>query len=136
RHLGLPTLVDEAFQVAKPDILASDAELHQHLETGDPGGPAAGGNQLDVFEFLARHNHRIGRGSPHDDGGAMLIIVEDGDIHALAAKLFNDETVWRLDVFKVDRAEGWLQRADDFGQFDRVIFIHLDVKTVDIGEFL
>jgi hypothetical protein len=49
---------------------------------------------------------------------------------------FDDETIRRLDVFEVDRAEGGFQRADDLGQLFGVGLVHLEVETVDIGEFL
>ena len=59
---------------------------------------------------------RVGRRRPHDDGGAVLVVVKDRDVHALAAEPFDDEAVGRLDVLEVDRAEGGLERADDIGQ--------------------
>jgi hypothetical protein len=62
--------------------------------------------------------------------------VEIRDIHPLAADFFDDETIGGLDVLKVDRAKSRFQRTDDIGQFLRVGFVQLDVKSVDIGEFL
>jgi hypothetical protein len=114
----------------------ADAQLQQHVEAGDPRRPAAGGDDLDPVEPLARHMQRIGGRSADDDGGAVLVVVEDGDVHALAAQLFDDEAVGGLDVFQVDGAEGGFQRADDLGQLHGVGFVQLDVETVDIGEFL
>ncbi len=101
-----------------------------------PAAPPPVRDDLDVFELLARHVQRVGGRRPDDDGGAVLVVVKDGDVHPLAAQLFDDETVGRLDVFQVDRAEGRLQRADDIGQLFGVGFVQLDVETVDIGEFL
>ena len=66
----------------------------------------------------------------------MLIVVEDGNVHALPAQSFNDETIRSLDVFEVDRAESGLQRADDVGELLRVGLVKLDVEAVDIGELL
>ena len=79
---------------------------------------------------------RVLGGGADDDGGAVLVIMENGDVHALAADLLDYETVGRLDVFEVDRAKAWLHRADDLGQFLGVGLIKLDVETVDIGELL
>ena len=135
-HLRGAALVDQPFKVAKPDVLAFDAQLHQHLKAGDPRRAAAGGDDLDVLNALARDDHGIGGRSTDHDSGAVLIVVEDRDLHPLAAQLFDDEAVGGLDVFQVHRAKGRLQRADDFGQLYRVGFVHFDVETVDIGEFL
>ena len=78
----------------------------------------------------------VGGRSPHDDCGTVLIIVENRDVHPLAADFLDDEAVRRLDVFKVDRAEGGAERADDFGKAFRIGFVQFDVETIDIGEFL
>ena len=79
---------------------------------------------------------RVGDTGAYDDGGAVLIVVEDGDVHPLAAKSFNDKTIRRLDVFKVDRTEGRGQRADDIGQLFRVRLVNLDVEAIDVRELL
>ena len=66
----------------------------------------------------------------------MLVVVENRDVHPLAAQLFNDKTIGGFDVFQVDRAEGGFQRADDVGQFLGVAFVHFDIEAVDVGELL
>jgi hypothetical protein len=101
-----------------------------------PGRAAAGGDDLDVLEPLAGDVQRVRRRRAHDDGRAMLVVVEHGDVHPLAAEFLDDEAVGRLDVLEVDRAEGRLQRADDVGQLLGVGFVHLDVEAVDVGELL
>jgi hypothetical protein len=136
RHLRLAALVDQPREVAEPDVFPPHAQFQEHVEACDPRRPAAGGDDLDVLEPLARDPQRIGRRRAHDDGRPVLVVVEDGDVHPLPANSFNDETIGRLDVFEVDRAEGRLQRADDLGQLFGVGLVHLEVETVDIGEFL
>ena len=66
----------------------------------------------------------------------MLIIVEDGDLHALAQFALDEEALRCLDVFQVDAAEGRLQRGDDIDQLLRVFFVDLDVKHIDTGKLL
>ena len=65
----------------------------------------------------------------------MLIVVEDGDSHALAAELLNHETVWRFDVLEIDRAESRLQLTDDFGQLRGIGLVHFQIEDVDIRKF-
>ena len=79
---------------------------------------------------------RVHRRRAADDRGAVLIVVEDGDAHRLLAGVLDDETIRRLDVLKVHRTEGRLQRLDDLGQLVGVRLVHLDIVAVDIGEFL
>ncbi len=71
-----------------------------------------------------------------DDRRAVLVVVEDGDLHALAQHALDLEALGRLDVLEVDAAEGRLQRGDDLDQFLRVRAVDLDVVDVDPGEFL
>ena len=66
----------------------------------------------------------------------MLVIVEDGDIHALAQLAFHEEALRSLDVFEVDGAEGRLQRCDHIDQLLWVFFVDFDVKHIDAGELL
>ena len=136
RHVVFAALVDKTGDVAEPDVLAFDAELQQHVQAGDPCRAATRGNDLDILEGFSGDMQRVGGCRADDDGGAVLVVVKDGDVHALATVFFNDEAVGCLDVFKVDRAEGGFQRADDFGKFLGVFLVQLDVEAVDIGEFL
>ena len=129
-------LIDKAFEIAEPHILALYAKLEQHVEAGNPCCPATGGDNLDILERLAGNVQRIGRRGTNDDGGAVLVVVEYWNIHSLTADFLDDEAIRRFDVFKVDRAEGRLERTDDIGQLLRVWLIQLDVEAVDIGEFL
>src|SRR3546814_11020729 len=41
-----------------------------------------------------------------DDRGAVLVVVEHRDVHALAQRGLDLEALRRLDVFQVDAAEG------------------------------
>ena len=66
----------------------------------------------------------------------MLVVVENGDIHAFAQLAFDDETVRRFDVFQVDGPESGFQAGNDIDQFFRVAFIDLDIKDIDSSELL
>jgi hypothetical protein len=41
-----------------------------------------------------------------DDRRAVLVVMEDRDVHQLAQALLDDEALRRLDVLEVDAAEG------------------------------
>jgi proline iminopeptidase len=75
--------------------------------------------------------------APTSDGGAVLVVVEHRDLHALAQLALDIKAVGRLDVFEVDAAKGWLQRGDDVHQpVEVVLFVDLDVEHVDAGKLL
>ena len=66
----------------------------------------------------------------------MLIVVEDGNVHAVAQLLFDDEAFGRLDVLQVDAAEGRLQGCHDLDQLFGVGLGDLDVEDIDARELL
>ena len=66
----------------------------------------------------------------------MLVIVEDGNLHPLAAFALDVETLWRLDVLEVDTAERRLERDDDLDELFRVALVDLDIETIDACELL
>jgi len=71
------------------------------------------------------------RGADHD-GGAVLVVVEDRDLHALAQLALDVEAVGRLDVFEVDAAEGGLQRGDDVDQLVEVVFSSISMSNTSM----
>ena len=71
-----------------------------------------------------------------DDGRAVLVVVEDGDLHRLLQRLFDVEALRRLDVFQVDAAEGGLQQLAGLDDLVGILGVQLDVEHVDVGESL
>ena len=51
-------------------------------------------------------SQRVDQAGGGDDGGAVLVVVEDRDVHQFAQPLLDDEAVGRLDVLEIDAAEG------------------------------
>ena len=72
----------------------------------------------------------------HDDRGAVLVVVKDRDFHPLLQLRFDLEALGRLDVLKIDAAEGRLQRRHHFDDALDLVGGDLDVEHVDAGEFL
>ncbi len=71
-----------------------------------------------------------------DDRGAVLVVMEDRDVHKFAQALLDDEAFRRLDVFQVDPAEARAQEADGVDEFVDVLGADLEIDTIDIGEAL
>ena len=129
-------LVDHAGQVGHPDVAAAHAELDQQVDAGQRGGTGAGGDDLHVLDLLADHLQAVEQGGADNDGGAVLVIVEHRDLHALAQLALDVEAVGGLDVFEVDAAEGGFHGRDDLDQTVRILFVEFDVEHVDAGELL
>ena len=69
-----------------------------------------------------------------NDGGPVLVIVKDGNIHQFAQALFDDETLRRLDVFEIDAAEGWSEIANSIDELFGVFRTHLQIDGIDVRE--
>ena len=109
-HQRLAPLIDHAVDIDDPDILALCAQRDQEIEAGDRRGARAGADDLDVGKLLAVQQQRIGDRGADDDGGAMLVVVEYRDLHALLELRLDLEAFRALDVLQIDAAEGRLQR--------------------------
>ncbi len=129
-------LEDDAGQIGDPDVLAPHAQLHQQPQAGQRRGAGARGHELDLADRLADDRQRVEQRRTDDDRGAVLVVVEDGDLHALAQPALDVEAVGRLDVLEVDAAEGGLERCDHVDQLVEVAFVDLEVEDVDAGELL
>ena len=86
--------------------------------------------------FLPTSSRPLSSAAARDDGGAVLVVVEDRDVHALAQLLLDVEALGRLDVLEVDAAQRGLERGDDVDQLVGVVLGEFDVEDVDAGELL
>ena len=68
--------------------------------------PAPLQTSFDRLEVAPGQMQRIDQAGGGDDGGAVLVVVEDGNVHQFAQPLLDDEAVGRLDVLEIDAAEG------------------------------
>ena len=99
-------LVDDALGVAQDDVFRRKAHRLDELDAGDAGRAGAVADELRVLHVAAGQVQRVDQPGGGDDRRAVLVVVEDGDVHQLAQPLLDDEAVGRLDVLEIDAAEG------------------------------
>ncbi len=129
-------VVDHALGVAHEHVLALHAQAHHDVHAGNGCCAGAGNGHLHVFNLLAYQFQTVEQGGARDDGRTVLVVVEDGDVHALGEFLLNVEALGRLDVFEVDAAQRGLQRGDDLDQLVRIALVQLDVEHVHACKLL
>ena len=83
--------------------MAHAHRLHE-FKAGDAGRARAIADELDVPNVAARQMQGVDQSGGRNDGCAVLVVMENGDIHQLAQAALDDEAVGRLDVFQVDAA--------------------------------
>ena len=91
---------------------------------------------LIVLHLLAGDLDGVEQRRAGDDGRAVLVVVEDGDVHRAPQLVLDLEALRRLDVLEVDAAEGGLEQLAGADDFLRVLGVELDVEHVDVGEAL
>ncbi len=115
-HLLAPALVDHALDVGDADVRARQAERTSRSRQASAAAPAPEAHQLHLLDVLADDAQPVEDRGADDDRGAVLVVVEHRDLHALAQRALDDEALRRLDVLEVDAAEGRLERGDDVDQ--------------------
>ena len=134
-HLLHAALPDHAFDIRNPDVFNPDADGDEHVQTRQRRSARARAHELYVFRLLADDAQTIGDRCADDDRRAVLVIMENRNLHALAQLLLNVEAFRRLDVFEVDAAECGLQRSDVLNELVRIGLVHLDIEAIDTSEF-
>jgi ABC-type nitrate/sulfonate/bicarbonate transport system substrate-binding protein len=61
----------------------------QQIEAGDRRRPRSGAHQLDFGDVLVHHPQAIQYGGAGDDRRAVLVVVEDRNLHALAQRFLD-----------------------------------------------
>ncbi len=84
---------------AKPIALTSSMQAM-------PAAPAPLHDEPRRRHVAAGQMQRVDQAGGGDDRGAVLVVVEDRDVHQLAQALLDDEAFRRLDVLEIDAAEG------------------------------
>ena len=70
-----------------------------------PAAPAPLTTSRVVVDVAAGQMQRVDQPGGGDDRRAVLIVVEDRNVHQLAQALLDDEALGRLDVLEIDAAE-------------------------------
>ena len=128
--------VDHTLGVADKDVAGLHAQTHHHVEAGNGRSAGARHGQLDAADVFAHQLQAVEHGRRRDDGGAMLVVMKDRDVHALAQLLFNVEALGRLDVFEVDAPQSRLHGGNDLDQLVRVALGQFDVEHIDACKLL
>ena len=110
-------------------------ELDQ-FGAGDGGRTRAVHHHLHIGRVAPGQMQGVDQAGGGHDGGAVLIIVEDRNIHPLLQSGFDDEAFRRLDILKVDAAERRLQQFHAGDELVDVLGVNFKIDAVDIGKAL
>ena len=106
--------VEDAVLINGDDVLS--ARDLQHVDDGRARRAGAVLDDLDVLNALADDLQGVEHTRQHDDGCAVLVVVEHGDVEVTLEFGFDFKALGAADVLQVDTAEGrgnGLDRSDD-----------------------
>ena len=135
-HALLASAIDHARGVAQDHVLMPDADRLHQLDASDARRARAIADHPHIGQFPAGELHRVDEAGGRDDRRAVLIVVEDGDVHQLAEPAFDDEALGRLDVFQINAAKGRSEITHGVDKLVRVLRVDFEVDGIDIGEAL
>ena len=129
-------LIDHALGVAEDKVLVLEADGFEQFQAGDAGGAGAVADNLGVFDLAVGEEQRIEQARGRNDRGAVLVVMEHGNVHEFAQPLLDDEALRSLDVLEVDAAPAGAEQLHAID--DLVGFLGGDAKIdgIDVGEAL
>ena len=126
--------VEDAVLINGDDVLS--ARDLQHVDDGRARRAGAVLDDLDVLNALADDLQGVEHTRQHDDGCAVLVVVEHGDVEVTLEFGFDFKALGAADVLQVDTAEGrgnGLDRSDDFLLR---LGVQADGERIDAAELL
>src|SRR3546814_11930514 len=81
-------------------------------------------DDLDILEITVRQIAGIDNPGRSDDSGAVLVVMEHGDVHSFAQRLLDHEAFGRLDILQIDAAEAGLQQCDRVNNGVDILWTH------------
>ena len=125
---------ERALAVEGDDVLRPGQR--QHLADGRAGRSGAVEDDFHVGDLLAHDFERVDHGAEQDHGGAVLVVVEHGNVADGLEPVLDLEAAGRGDVFEIDAAERGGDVFDDADDLFRVLRLDADGDRVDAGEVL
>ena len=135
-HAFGAALVNNALGVAENNVLVLHAQPHIMFGGGNARGAGAIENHAHAADIFADNLQRIQQRGSGDDRRAMLVVVEDRNLHGLAQSLLDVETLRGLDVFEIDSAESGFEQLADFDDLIGIVGVDFDVEDIHVGEAL
>ena len=127
-------LPDHAFAITHDDIFMPHAHRLDEFGAGNGGGASAVYDDADFPHLTSGQRAGVDQPGGGDDGGAMLVIMKDGDVHPLFQRLFDDEAIGRGDVFQIDAAKAWAHQSHRVDKGFGIFGIEFQINRINISK--
>ena len=133
--LGAP-LIDHPLGVAEDDVAGLESDRLDELGASDARRARPVDHKARLLDVAAREMKRVDEAGRRDDRGAVLIVMEDRDVHELAKPRLDDEAFGGADVLEVDAAESGREIAHRVDEGLGILRAHLEIDRIDVGKAL
>ena len=133
-HQLLAAFVDHTGEIGNKNIFNREAKINDQIQTGQRCRTSTRDHEFAFFQIFANDLETIHDRRTHDDGGAVLVIMKDRNLHPVTQLALDIETLGRLDVFEIDTTKGRLQRSDDVAEFVGIGLVDFDIKYIDTSK--
>ena len=130
----LTPLVDRALAIAHRDVPEARGQEQLHDRDGCRAG--AGGDDPHVLLLLPNDLQRVGQTGQRDDGGAVLVVVEDGDVARFLQLALNFKAARGGDVLQIDAAERAGNVIDGVHKLVYILRFDAERKCIHVAEGL
>ena len=98
--------VNHTITVAHEDVFRLHTSQNHQLGAGDCGSAGTEYAHFGVFDFLTNDFQRVQCTGYGHDSGAVLVVVEHGNVALFDQGTFDFKALRGFDVFQVDTTEG------------------------------
>ena len=91
---------------------------------------------MHILHLLAHHTQGVDEGSSDHDGGAVLVIVEHGDVQLPLQGLLDLEALGALDILQIDAAKGGRNGLAGSNDAGSVVGVDADGEGIHAAELL
>ena len=130
----LVPFADNAVDIAHDDV--AEAHGDKLLPDGHAGRAGPVDHHPKVAHLFLGHLDGVKQGGPHHDGGAVLVVVEDGDVANLFQAALHLKATGGGDVLQVDAAKTFGDEGDGAHQGVHVLGVNTEGEGVHIGKRL
>ncbi len=128
--------MEDPLGVGHDDVVRIDSQLDEEAGGGDARRPGAGDNDGGHRDVAACQLEGVEKGGSSDDGRAVLIVVEHGDVEAVPESLLDIEALGGLDVLEIDPANGGCQELAELDDVVGLGSVDLEIEHIDVGKSL
>ena len=131
---AVAALVQGAELIHRHDVLGTGG--HEHLDDGGTGSAGAVQDDVHVLHLFIHHPQSVDEGSGDHDGGAVLVVVEHGDVQLPLQGLLDLEALGALDVLQIDAAKGGRNGLAGSNDAGSVVGVDADGEGVHAAKLL